>query len=101
MDQPPSGKYPYTIQVCKFGDAIWVGVRGELYSGLQTTLRNEFPGVPIIVMTLVDGWGPSYVVPREKYGRGLYQESVAVLAPGAFEQVVAEAIALVKATISK
>lgn len=101
LDELPAGKYPYTIQVCKFGDAIWVGVRGELYSGLQTTLRNEFPGVPIIVMTLVDGWGPSYVVPREKYGRGLYQESVAVLAPGAFEQVVAEAIALVKATISK
>jgi hypothetical protein len=89
MDELPAEKYPYAIQAWRFGDAIWLGVRGELYSALQTTLRARFPGVPIMVLTLVDGWGPSYVVPQETYGKGLYQESVAVLAPGTFEQVVA------------
>jgi len=58
-------------------------------------LRRKFPQTPIVVMTLVDGWGPSYIVPQAKYGLGLYQESVAVLAPGTFEQVVAASAQLV------
>jgi hypothetical protein len=97
----PPERYPYDIQALRFGDGVWLGVRGELYSALQTAVRREFPQLAIIVMTLVDGWGPSYVVPRETYGKGLYQESIAVLAPGTFEQVVDEAVALVRATISQ
>lgn len=96
LEELPAGKYPYTVQAWRLGDAIWLGVRGELYSGLQTSLRAKYPGVAIVVMTLVDGWGPSYVVPQETYGKGLYQESVAVLAPGTFEQVVAAAEELVE-----
>ncbi|WP_145083729.1 neutral/alkaline non-lysosomal ceramidase N-terminal domain-containing protein [Anatilimnocola aggregata] len=99
LDELPPDQYPYVIQAWRLGDAIWLGVRGELYSGLQTAVRRAHPETPIIVMTLVDGWGPSYIVPRESYGRGLYQESVAVLAPGTFEQVVAAATQLVNQLI--
>lgn len=85
----PPDSYPYLIQAWRLGDAIWLGVRGELYSRLQTELRARFAPTPIVVMTLVDGWGPSYVVPQETYGKGLYQESIAVLAPGSFEKIIA------------
>ena len=85
----PAGNYPYRIQAWRIGDAIWLGVPGELYSRLQTELRAKFPRTPILVITLVDGWGPSYVVPQETYNQGLYQESIAVLAPGSFEKIIA------------
>lgn len=88
IDELPQGNYPYKIHAWRLGDAIWLGVRGELYSRLQTELRRRFAPTPIIVITLVDGWGPSYVVPQETYGQGLYQESIAVLAPGAFEKII-------------
>ena len=95
IDELPAGQYPYLIHAWRFGDAIWLGVRGELYSQLQTSLRHTFPHTPIVVMTLVDGWGPSYVVPQETYGRGLYQESIAVVAAGSFEKIIATCVQLI------
>ena len=96
LDELPPERYPYLIQAWRLGDAIWLGVRGELYSRLQTGLRSKFPKTPIVVITLVDGWGPSYVVPKETYGKGLYQESVAVLAPGSFEEIIAACGSLIE-----
>ena len=72
------------------GDAVWVAIPGEHYSYLQTNLRSRFPNRIIIVITLTGGWGPSYVPTRETYGKGLYQESVAVLAPGSLEKITDE-----------
>jgi hypothetical protein len=88
LDELPAGQYPYTIQAWRLGDAVWIGVRGELYSELQVALRRHLPDSPVMVITLVDGWGPSYIVPRDDYGRGLYQESIAILAPGSLEIII-------------
>ena len=51
-------------------------------------LREQVPGVPLVVATVVNGSRPTYLPPREAYGKGLYQESVAVLAPGSLEQLI-------------
>jgi hypothetical protein len=89
LDQLPSGdKFPLRIDLWRLGDAIWLAVPGEHYSFLQTSLRARFPGVPIVIITLTGGWGPSYIPTRETYGKGIYQESIAVVAPGSLEQVV-------------
>jgi hypothetical protein len=88
---PPGDRYPYLLRVWRMGDAIWVGTQGEPYNLLQTSLRGEFPDLPIVVCSLANGWGPSYLPPAELYGQGIYQESVAVLAPGCLEAVIAEA----------
>lgn len=88
---PPGTTYPYQLQVWRMGDAIWVAAQGELYSRLQTSLRKRFPDVPIMVCTLVNEWGPSYIPPAELYGSGLYQESVALLAQGSLEKIISEA----------
>ena len=97
LAQLPSGdSYPLSIDLWRLGDAIWLFVPGEHYSYLQMSLRTRFPGVPIMVITLTGGWGPSYIPTRETYGKGIYQESIAVAAPGSLEQIVEHVAGLVR-----
>jgi hypothetical protein len=88
---PAGGDYPLRLHLWQMGDAIWLALPGEHYSFLQGSLRARFPGVPIVVATLTGGWGPSYVPTRETFGKGIYQESIAVLAPGSLETIVEQA----------
>jgi len=89
LAQLPAGTaYPLQVAVWRMGDAIWVGVQGESYSLLQTELRRRFPGTPIVVASLAADWGASYLPPRELYDRGIYQESIAVVAAGSLEQLI-------------
>jgi Neutral/alkaline non-lysosomal ceramidase, N-terminal len=91
LEQLPQGTaYPFDLHVWRVGDAVFVAVPGEHYSYLQTNLRARFPGRILIVITLAGGWGPSYVPTRETYGKGLYQESIAVLAAGSLESITGE-----------
>ncbi|HXJ59713.1 MAG TPA: hypothetical protein VNU68_23970 [Verrucomicrobiae bacterium] len=88
LSQLPTGEtFPLQVVLWRVGDAFWLGVQGEFYSVLQTGLRARFPGVPIVVATIAADWGASYLPPRETYGKGIYQESIAVVAPGGLEQV--------------
>ena len=48
----------------------------------------RFPGVPIIVATLANGSRPTYLPTAETYGKGIYQESIALLAAGSLEKVI-------------
>jgi hypothetical protein len=84
---PPSA-FPLNITLARLGDAIWLFVPGEHYQSLQTTLRASFPDQPLIVATLT-GWQPGYIPPAETYGRGIYQEQIAVVAAGSAEQIIA------------
>jgi hypothetical protein len=87
---PPGDNYPFAMHVWRLGDAVVVAVPGEHYSYLQTNLRTRFPGRIILIITLTGGWGPSYLPTRETYGKGIYQESIAVLAPGSLENITDE-----------
>ncbi len=85
----PSGpKFPLPITLCRIGDAVWVAVEGEYYNLLQRALRERFAGVPIIVATLANGSRPTYLPTSETYGKGVYQETIALLKPGCLEQVL-------------
>lgn len=91
LRQLPDGeRYPLEVELRRMGDAWWLCVPGEHYSLLQTELRRRFPGTPLIIATLANGWGPSYLPTRETYGKGIYQESIAIVAPGSLEQIVEE-----------
>lgn len=87
---PAGPSYPLEIVVGRLGDAVWVGVQGEPYSQFQQELRRRFHPRPILVSTVCNSWGPSYLVPAGCYDRGLYQESVAVLAAGCLERLTEE-----------
>ena len=85
---PPGENFPLQVTLWRMGDAFWLGVQGEFYSVLQTELRRRFPRKAIIVATIAADWGASYLPPRELYGTGIYQETIAVVAPGSLEQVI-------------
>jgi hypothetical protein len=72
--------------------ALWVLLPGELYQMFQTTLRARFPNEAVVVATLTNDWQPGYLPAASAYGHGIYQETIAVLAPGALETLT-EAVA--------
>jgi len=91
LAQLPRGThYPLEIRLARLGDALWLAVPGEHYSWLQRGLRQQFPGRPIVVATLLNGWGPSYIPTADTYGRNIYQETIAVVAAGSLEKIVTE-----------
>ena len=74
--------------VWRLGDAFWVFVAGEHYQALQCALRERFPAQMVIVTTVTNGWLPGYLPTADTYGRGIYQESIAVVAAGSLERVI-------------
>jgi hypothetical protein len=85
---PPGDDFPLESIVLKIGGAIWIILQGEFYSTLQVTLRERFPGTPLVVATIASHWGASYLPPHELYGKGIYQESIAIVAAGGLETVI-------------
>ncbi len=85
---PPGKSFPLTVTLWQLGDGYWLMLEGEYYQALQRTLRDRFRQSPIVIATVVNGWRPAYLPTREMYGRGIYQEQVAVLAPGCLETVI-------------
>lgn len=85
----PAGKvFPYQVNAWRLGDALWVLVPGELYQTFQVTLRQRFPGRPILVAALTNDWQPGYLPAASSYGYGIYQDSIACVAPGALETLI-------------
>ena len=96
---PAGGKFPLQVTLWRIGDAFWLGVQGEFYSVLQCELRRRFPGNVIIVATVAADWGASYLPPREVYGTRIYQETIAVVAPGSLEQVIEAVSARIESSL--
>jgi hypothetical protein len=85
----PSGKtFPLPVALWRVGDACWVAVECEHYNLLQRSLRIRFPNNPIMVATLANGARATYLPTRASYGLGIYQESIALVAPGSLEQLI-------------
>lgn len=84
---PPGPDFPLPVLVGKLGDAIWFFVEGEHYYWLQKTIRAAFPQTPILVTTLLNGSRCAYLPTAESYGKGIYQESIAVLERGCLESL--------------
>lgn len=97
---PPGKTFALPVTLWRMGDAVWVCLEGEHYQYLQTALRERFPGVPIMISTVTNGSRPIYLPTRETYGKGIYQESIAVLAPGSLEKLI-EGVAAVVQEIMK
>ena len=82
---PPGETYPYRFSVCRMGDSIWVTCGGEPYSDLQVALRRRFPRFAILVSPLAGNVQVAYLLRKDAYGKGLYQEEPSSLAPGCLE----------------
>jgi hypothetical protein len=85
----PTGKtFPLPVVLWQVGDALWLAVEGEHYNLLQRALRERFPGVPVVVATLANGSRCTYLPTADAYGKGIYQESIAVLEAGCLERLI-------------
>ncbi|MCA9101376.1 MAG: neutral/alkaline non-lysosomal ceramidase N-terminal domain-containing protein [Planctomycetales bacterium] len=89
---PPGDVFPWQVAITVSGDAVWVFVQGEPYNALQVELRRRFPRHCLVVAALAGAWSVGYLPTECSYGRDLYQQNIAVVAPGALEQGI-EAIA--------
>lgn len=87
---PPGPTFAFPVLLWQVGDAFWLGVEAEHYNVLQRALRERCSGVPLMVMTLVNGARVTYLPPADLYGKGIYQETVAVLAAGSLERLIEE-----------
>jgi hypothetical protein len=85
---PPGDAFPMDVGLWRIGDGLWIAVEGEPYNYLQRELRARFPNTPIFVCVLNGGSRPSYLPTREIYGRGIYQETIAMLAAKSLERLV-------------
>jgi len=85
----PQGKtFPYTVSLARTGGLLWVVAPAELYQAFQIELRKRFPQFTIVVATISNDWQPGYFPDLATYGKGIYQEQIAVVAPGSLESVI-------------
>jgi hypothetical protein len=97
LDDLPAGPtLPFPFAVYRLGESLWVTCAAEPYSALQSDLRARFPAWTIVLSPLAGEVQIAYLLPRDRYGRGLYQEEPSILAPGCLERLtdaIAEQIA--------
>jgi len=87
---PPGKSFAFPVTLLQVGDAFWLMVECELYNLFQRALREKCGTMPLVVMTLVNGSRAMYLPTREVYGKGIYQESVAVVEAGSLERLIEE-----------
>lgn len=67
------------------GDAVWVVCGAQPYDVFQIELRRRFPDVAILFAMISGNLTGTYLLPADRYGKGLYQEEPSVLAQGCME----------------
>ena len=93
LDDLPGGKtYALRFSVHLMGDAVWCTCGAEPYNLIQTELRRRFPDLTIVFSPLSGNMQVAYLLPKDRYGKGLYQEEPSSLAPGCLE-ILTEAVA--------
>ena len=96
---PDGDCLPTPIWLWRLGQVFVVAVPGEPYSLLQTELRRRFPDRTIVVSAVTNG-GVSYLLPRDRYGTGLYQDWVSFIDAGALETIIEAAASQIGAWIA-
>ena len=90
-DFPDEKTYSVRFSIYRMGDAFWVTCSGEPYNLIQTELRRRHPNHIIFFSPLAGDPQISYILSKNRYGKGLYQEETSILAPGGLE-ILIEAI---------
>jgi hypothetical protein len=88
MDLPEGNAIPLNYSIYRMGDAVWITTDGEPYSLLQKELSRRFPHLTILASPLAGNLQIAYLLPRDRYGLGLYQEEPSLLAAGCLERLI-------------
>jgi len=84
-DLPVAESLPVLFSVFKLGEAFWITCGGEPYNILQVELRRQFPDNPILLSPVAGNLEIAYLLPADRYGKGLYQEEPSILGKGCLE----------------
>lgn len=76
----------FPLLVWQLGDAFIVALPAEAHTPFQIALRLRFPGTPIIVLNIANGY-LSYIPPQADYDLNTYQVKVALFTRGAAEKI--------------
>lgn len=89
LDDLPEGEtFPVQFSVHRLGDAYWITCGGEPYNVLQTELRRRFPDAPLMISPVSGDLQIAYLLPKDRYGKGLYQEEPSILGAGCLEGLI-------------
>jgi hypothetical protein len=86
-DLPAGESIPLHYSVYRLGDAVWVACGGEPYNLIQVELRRRFPELTLIFSPMSGDLQAAYLLPQDRYGKGLYQEEPSILAAGCLEML--------------
>lgn len=98
---PPGKTFPYEFAVMQTGGILWAVLPGEMYQLLQRELRRRFPKSALVIATISDDWQPGYFPESSTYGLGIYQEEIALVAPGSLETLIERVAAELEALEEK
>jgi hypothetical protein len=87
-DLPEDDTFPVQFSVHRLGDAFWITCGGEPYNVLQTELRRRFPDHPLVISPVSGDLQIAYLLPKDRYGKGLYQEEPSILGEGCLEGLI-------------
>ena len=85
---PDGSTFALDYSVYHFGDAVWITTSAEPYSWLSDELRRRFPSLTLLITPISGNTQVAYLLTRDHYGKGLYQEEPSSLAPGCLEALV-------------
>jgi hypothetical protein len=89
LDDLPEGEHvAVQFSVHRLGDALWITCGGEPYNILQVALRRRYPDFPMIISPVSGDLQIAYLLPKDRYGVGLYQEEPSILGPGCLEGLI-------------
>jgi hypothetical protein len=102
LDELPGGAtLPLPFAVYRLGEALWVTCAAEPYSRIQGDLRARFPDWTVLFSPLAGEVQVAYLLPRDRYGAGLYQEEPSILAAGCLERLTDAIAARISALITE
>ena len=88
----PEGRtFPFHFSLHFLGDAVWVTTGAEPYSWLADALRRRFPALFLLISPIAGDTQVAYLLTRDSYGKGLYQQEPSSLDQGCLE-LLADAI---------
>lgn len=85
----------FNITVARLGGMAFVGLGGEVFNELGKTIKSESPFQPTFILTHCNG-AAGYFPTQASYPAGGYEVESSRAAPGAGEQIAAEAVRMLK-----
>jgi hypothetical protein len=98
---PATGRFSLHCSAHRMGDALWVTCGGEPYNAIQRELRRRFPQMTVLFSPLAGDSVAGYLLERDRYGKGLYQEEPSILAPGCLETLTDAIAERIKANLKE